>query len=163
MGHHLLPVPSNFPVPGHRVRHSALVAVDRLPSSHPVGMAMKSHDASEKAAVAQIVNGVWIGSKQPIREDVSAAVLFSEGSWLQFGTHKRDDGLVCWWYDGMTGTRVGLCFLWAVCVCLCDHANRCGRVVCPWRDPAWLQTTWPPRGTSPCGCPSTHPHPHCIS
>lgn len=48
MGHHLLPVPSNFPVPGHQVRHSALVAVDRLPSSHPVGMAMKSHDASEK-------------------------------------------------------------------------------------------------------------------
>lgn len=58
MGHHLLPVPSNFPVPGHQVRHSPLVAVKCLPISHPVGMAMKSHEASEKAAVAQTINGV---------------------------------------------------------------------------------------------------------
>lgn len=58
MGHHLLPVPSNFPVPGHQVRHFQLVAVKCPPTSHPVGMAMKSHDGYEKAAVALTVNGV---------------------------------------------------------------------------------------------------------
>ncbi len=40
------------------MRHSPLVAVKCLPISHPVGMAMKSHDASEKAAVAQTINAV---------------------------------------------------------------------------------------------------------
>lgn len=59
MGHHLLPAPLNFPVPGHQVRHSQLVAVKRLPPPHLVGVAMTSHDASEKGQkVAQTANNV---------------------------------------------------------------------------------------------------------
>lgn len=40
------------------MRHPLLVTVKYLPISHPVGMAMKSHDASKRAAVAKTVNSV---------------------------------------------------------------------------------------------------------
>lgn len=41
MGHRLFPVPSNFPVPGHQVRHSPPAAVKCLSASRPVDMARK--------------------------------------------------------------------------------------------------------------------------
>lgn len=55
MGRHLLPVSSNFPMPGHRVRHTPLAAGICSPILRPVGMTMSAHDATENVAVAQTV------------------------------------------------------------------------------------------------------------
>lgn len=74
-------------------------------------------------------------------------------------TRGRDDGLVCWWYDGMMGRWVVRVYVRVWKRLRRDHDSRGGRGSCPWRDLVWLQTTWLLRVTLPRGCPSTHPQP----
>lgn len=118
MGHRLFPVPSNFPVPGHQVRHSPPAAVKCLSASRPVDMARKiTWCLREKKKKKPCGNPKsercldWF--MQPVREDMSTAALDRVGAG-RWATRGRDDGLVCCWCDD---GRVG-------CVCLAETARR---------------------------------------
>lgn len=104
MGHHLFPVPFNFPVPGHQVRHSALAvaALKCLPTPCTVGLAMKSHDAPEKSS--RSLSGKWVASQQPMGRRPVNSCSVPVGSRVQFegkggrGTHRGGDSLMFWWF-----------------------------------------------------------------
>lgn len=85
MGHRLFPAASNFPVPGHQVRHSPPGAVKCLSASRPVDMARKITPA-ETQTVA-----VWtgVGSQSGRRRQR----LLWTGAGLG-ATRRGDDGLV---------------------------------------------------------------------
>lgn len=103
MGHRLFPVPSNFPGPGHQVRHSAPAAVKCLSASRPVDMARKITwclcKKKKNAAETQTTNAVWTGLCSQSGRTRQRQL------WMWWGggpraTRGRDDGLVCCCCDG---------------------------------------------------------------
>lgn len=173
MGHHLLPAPLNFPVPGHQVRHSQLVAVERLPPSHLVGVAMTSHGASEKGQkVAQTANNVWAGSLQPIREDVSAAAPLLDGHHFGLGRGgwwgllkergARSEEMTASCTGDMTGWQA---VWWFVCVCAFggNRVEITPAEVGEAAVPSVICRDWGPHGCRVAQCPAAvHPLIHNI-
>lgn len=111
MGHHWLPVPSNFPAPGNQVRHSPLVTVKCLSTSpcwHGNEITWSLWKGCSSPNNKWSLNWVLAANQGRLVGSCSVPV----GSWLQpggkgvWGTHKRDVSLVCWWYDRMTGRGV---------------------------------------------------------
>lgn len=156
MGHHLFPVPFNFPVPGHQVRHSALAALKCLPASHPVGLAMKPHDAPEKSS--RSLSGEWVASQQPIGGQPVDSCSVPVGSRVQFegkggwGTHRGGDRLMFWWCFFF--------FFFGTCMWFTHQEitpAEVGEEHVSCVIPAWQEATWATRGTH--GGRFNNPHP----
>lgn len=137
MGHHWLPVPSNFPTTGHQVRHSTLVTVKCL-STSPCWHGDET------------TRSLWKGCRSP-NNKWSLNWVLAANRGRSVGSCSAPAGSLVWEARAkeMTASCHGMTGRGGVCEHGVDHACRCGIGGCLRRDPAWLQITWPLCGHTP--------------